>query len=160
MDLDTEMKGCTPSLKQVVMSFFKRITSLFEADKCSNQGESSEACISTASIVIIMESPWGSKEDCADGACVTEFNELRNGGFSIPSSDASSRIYVLTDCYANIEGQSNVLLSCAWDMDYITQELEFQSHDNIPQEVFPDRMDYINFHVWESERRTDGVYEM
>ncbi|MCD4756539.1 hypothetical protein K8R20_02920 [bacterium] len=160
MDLDTEMIGCTPSLKQIVISFFKEIMNIFDADRCSSISGADENCINTASIVVIMESPWGSKADCIDGKCVTEFNKLRNGSFSIPNADESQKIYVLTTCYANIGGYGNKALSCAWDIDYITQELEFQSHDNMPQEVFPDRMDYMNFHVWESENRTDPVYKM
>ena len=156
----TKSVGCTPSLKEIILSFKKTITDSAEAIKCSLLGESDENCVSTASIVIIMESPWGSKKDCADGACVTEFNDLRNGNFTSPGGNSSGKIYILTDCYANISGVGNKKLSCAWDVDYITEELEFQSHDNIPQEVFPDKISYMNFHVREGENRTDPVYIM
>ncbi len=159
MDLDTDYTACTPTLKDVVVSFFKRITSAIDVDNCSTTSESTEKCVSTASIVVIMESPWGSKKDCADGLCVTEYNDLRNGAFAIPNDTDEKKLYVLTDCYANVDGK-NTKLSCAWDFDYISEELEFQSQDNIPGEVFPDRMDYINFHIQESEARTDPVYPM
>ena len=159
MDLDTDYKACTPTLRDVVVSIFKKITSALDVDNCSTTSESTEKCVSTSSVVVIMESPWGSKKDCADGLCVTEYNDLRNGAFAIPNDADEKKLYVLTDCYANVDGK-NTKLSCAWDFDYITEELEFQSQDNIPGEVFPDRMDYINFHIQESEARTDPVYPM
>jgi hypothetical protein len=153
--------GCTPTIGEVILNFKKKIENLFDANACSKQSEDNENCVNTANIVIIMESPWGSKSDCAkSGQCVTEFNDLRTGDFKTPTDNESSKIYLLTDCEAYIEGAGNQSLKCAWDIDYISKELEFQSYDNLPSEDYPDKMEYINFHIKESKNREEGPISM
>lgn len=153
--------ACTPSLKELWISFKKKISNLFDAEYCSPEDEENGSCISTASIVVIMESPWGSKDDCAkDGQCVNEFNDLRNGNYRVAGDGGHGDVYVLTDCTAEISGVGPVDLQCAWDISYISEELEFQSVDNIPGEDYPDKEDYINFHINESENRTTTPLSM
>ena len=147
--------GCTPPFKEVVANFFKKITSIFDAQSCTADSEEDENCVSTASIIIIMESPWGTKVDCKDnGQCVNEFNDLRSGDYKYAGETDKKNIYLLTDCDADIEGVGIKTLQCAWDIDYIAKEVEFQANDNIPGEEYPDTMDYLEFHVEESENRS------
>ncbi|MDD2270456.1 MAG: hypothetical protein PHG60_02670 [Candidatus Dojkabacteria bacterium] len=162
MDLKGEAsRGCTPSFKQVVLSFFKKIKNLFDAQSCTVGSEVDEGCVSVSSIVIIMESPWGTKVDCRDnGQCTNEFNELRDGDFRYPGEGKNGNVYVVTDCDAYIEGSGTRTLKCAWDIDYIAKEVEFQASDNVPGEEYPDTMDYVGFHVKESGTRTDKPIAM
>jgi hypothetical protein len=154
----TSPKGCSPSLKDIVISFVKRITNALDANACNEEeveGEEGGNCVSTASIVIIMESPWGTKEDCGEnGQCVNEFNDLRSGNFKYPKEDKSGDTYVLTDCIADVDGKRTTL-KCAWDIRYIVDEVEFQATDNLPGEEYPDTMEYLDFQVHEAENRTD-----
>jgi len=156
--------GCTPSVVDIVINFFKRLFTPKDEEACipSEEGGTEGDCISTANLVIMMESPWGSKEDCTnvvDGKCVTEYNDLRNGQFDIPARGDSGKVYVLTDCDILVDGELEGV-KCAWDINYIADELEFQSRDNVPGELYPDKMEYLEFHVRESEVRSDEVYKM
>jgi len=162
MDIaENRLIACTPTLEEVVVSFFKRIASLFQAESCSEEDENNGSCISTADIIIVMESPWGTAKDCAEnGQCVNEFNDLRTGDFEYPKEDDSGDVYVLTDCSVYIEGLSTQSVKCAWDISYIAEELEFQSNDNIPGEDYPSKSDYLDFHITESENRTDTPLSM
>jgi hypothetical protein len=163
----TKAVGCTPSVIEVIVKFFKELFTLEDEEACTPPEEGEEAdpeddCVSTASLVIIMESPWGAKQDCTDvvdGKCVTEYNDLRNGQFDTPSGGSSNKVYALTDCVVYV-GWKKEDVKCAWDVDYIAQELEFQSNDNIPGEPYPSKRDYLDFHVREAENRTDEVYKM
>jgi hypothetical protein len=163
----TNAVGCTPSIFEVIANFFKRIINPKEAKDCSpldpNAPEDDrDECISLASLVIIMESPWGSKQDCTDiveGKCVTEYNDLRNGQFDVPTGGDNGKIYVLTNCGILVDGYAKKA-KCAWDVDYMAEELEFQSNDNLPGEAYPEKMDYLDFHIKEAESREDPVFEM
>jgi hypothetical protein len=156
----TSPKGCSPSLKDIVISFIKRITSASDANACNEGEEDNGNCVSTASVVIIMESPWGTKEDCGENKqCVNEFNNLRTGGFKYPGEDESGDTYVLTDCIADVDGKRTTL-KCAWDIRYIVDEVEFQSADNLPGEEYPDTMEYLEFQINEAENRTDDPIVM
>ncbi len=162
MDVEgTAPIGCTPSLKEVIVSFVKRINNIFDANSCTEGSEEGGDCVSTANIIIIMESPFGTKQDCAEnGQCVNEFNELRAGNVKIPGGDTGGNVYLLTDCVARIDGIDEQTLKCAWDIDYISKEVEFQSYDNLPGEEYPDTMEYLNFHIDEAENRTDEPKKM
>jgi hypothetical protein len=163
MDIDgTAPIGCTPSLKEVVVSFVKRIKNLFDVNSCTEGSEEEGGdCVSTANIVIIMESPWGTKTDCAENdQCVNEFNRLREGTVKIPGEDTGGGVYVLTDCVARVEGVGEQNLKCAWDIEYIAKEVEYQSYDNLPGEDYPDTMEYLNFHINEAENRTEEPKRM
>ncbi len=163
----TKAVGCTPSVIEVIVNFFKELFTPEDEAACTPSEEGEEVnpedeCVSTASLVIIMESPWGAKQDCTDvvdGKCVTEYNDLRNGQFDKPSGGGSNKVYALTDCVVYVGGKEEDV-KCAWDVDYIAQELEFQSNDNIPGEPYPSKRDYLDFHVREAENRSDDVYDM
>jgi hypothetical protein len=160
---NTASYACTPTIKQVFLSFTSWLENIFNPDACSdNDEENDQNCVSVADIVIIMESPWGTRKDCyEEGLCVNEYNEVKNSYTKIPDDGGESDVYVLTDCQAVIEGLATVqTLKCAWDVDYISEELQFQSADNIPQEEYPDRMEYMEFHINESENRTDSPLTM
>jgi hypothetical protein len=108
-----------------------------------------------------MESPWGTKTDCAENdQCVNEFNRLREGTVKIPGEDTGGGVYVLTDCVARVEGVGEQNLKCAWDIEYIAKEVEYQSYDNLPGEDYPDTMEYLNFHINEAENRTEEPKRM
>jgi hypothetical protein len=162
MDISgTSPIACTPTLKQLFISFTKKITDAFDANACSPDDEDNEACVSTADIVVIIESPWGNKKDCLEnGTCLNAFNESRNANFKYAGQDGYGDVYVLTDCTASIDGAKDVALKCAWDISYISDEVEFQSVDNIPGEDYPDREDYVKFHITESENRTEEPLTM
>ncbi len=161
MDIQgTSPIACTPTLKQVVFSFVGWLENVFTPEACSGEGEGD--CVSVADIVIIMESPWGTKQDCNEtGLCVNEYNNLRTGDFKSPAESSDGDIYILTDCVAAIEGIGTPrTLKCAWDVDYIAKELQFQSVDNIPGEEYPDTMEYMDFHIYESENRNEYPLSM
>ena len=153
--------ACTPTLKDLVISFTKKITNIFDANACSSDDENNEECVSTADIVVIVESPWGSKKDCLEnGTCLNAFNESRNSNFKYAGEDGYGDIYILTNCTANIDGAPDIALKCAWDISYISDEIQFQSVDNIPDEEYPDREEYVRFHIQESENRTEQPLSM
>ena len=85
---------------------------------------------------------------------------MRNSNFKVAGNDEYGDVYVLTNCRVNIEGVGPVDLKCAWDISYISEEVVFQSADNIPSEEYPDREDYINFHIRQSEIRTEQPIPM
>ena len=157
----TSPKACTPTLKELFISFTKKITNAFDSNACSPDDEDNEACVSTANIVVIIESPWGNKKDCLEnGTCLNAFNESRNANFKYAGQDRYGDVYVLTDCTANIDGAEDVALKCAWDISYVADEVEFQSMDNIPGEEYPSREEYVRFHISESENRTEEPLSM
>ena len=163
MDIEgTSPVACTPTLKQVVISFANWLENVFTPDPCSDEAEDNGNCVSVADIIIIMESPWGTKQDCNEtGLCVNEYNNLRTGAYKSPSDSKDSDIYVLTDCVARIEGiATSKTLKCAWDVNYIAKELQFQSVDNVPGEEYPDTMEYMDFHIYESENRDEYPLSM
>jgi hypothetical protein len=118
----------------------------------------------TASIVVIMESPWGVEKICEEGEggpCIVEYNEVRNNKNTIPGENEKENFYVLTSCRVHIEGVTpDPRVQCAWDVNHLGEEVEFQSNDNIPGEVYPDKDSYIRYQVKKAEERTDEVYEM
>ena len=131
MDIEgTSPKACTPTLKDLFISFTKKVSNLFDADSCSPGDEDSEdngECVSTADIVVIIESPWGSKKDCLEnGTCLNAFNESRNSNFKYAGQGGYGDVYVLTDCTANIDGAPDIKLKCAWDISYVGDELEYR----------------------------------
>lgn len=168
--------ACTSFLGKIVVTIKKWISDLIDAERCSTyeytittaDGEqevvTDERCVNTATLVVIMESPWGVEKKCEMGEedpCIIEHNELRNGGFATPGNNVKENFYLLTDCKAFIAGViGEVDLKCAWDVNHIAEELEFQSDDNIAGEVYPEKIDYVRFQAAEAARRTDPVYEM
>lgn len=134
-----------------------------EKGLCSIQ-RAKDDCVNTASIVVIMESPWGTGGKCgrgSDAPCVTEYNELRNGDYNTPGGEGTGNVYLLTDCTAFIEGIAKTVdLKCAWDINHVAKELEFQSFDNIPNEEYPETDEYLKFQVEKAEVREDEPIPM
>jgi hypothetical protein len=164
---DMDIKGarplaCTPKAKAVVVSFIKWVPELFDPKKCKEEDYNDPNCISTANIIIIMESPWGTREDCVKkGLCVNTNSLLKTEGLREPQAPKDRGYYVLTDCTVSIEGILGLVkVKCAWDIDYMLRELEYQAFDNIPTEEYPTKEEYIDFHVVESENRADQPRKM
>jgi hypothetical protein len=160
--------ACTLEPEKIKVTVTKPIPDAVEAEACSVydyvDGSPDEYCEGTASLVVIMESPWGVEKICEQGEagpCVIEYNEVRNGDTVIPGQNIKENFYVLSDCKAYIEGiREKVDLKCAWDINHLAEELEFQSNDNLPGEIYPDKDTYLRFQIEEAEKRTDAVYEM
>jgi hypothetical protein len=168
--------ACTSFIGKIAITIKKWIADIFEAERCSTyeytiptedgteEVVTDEKCVNTATLVVIMESPWGVEKKCEVGEeepCIIEHNELRNGGYATPGDNVKENFYLLTDCKAFVAGViGEVDLKCAWDVNHIAEELEFQSDDNIAGEIYPEKIDYVKFQAKEAARRTDPVYEM
>ena len=168
--------ACTLVPDKIKITITKDIPDVYEAEACSTyeytittpDGEeevvTDEICEETGSVLLIMESPWGVEKICEQGEagpCVIEYNEVRNGDTVIPGQNIKDNFYVLTDCMIHIDQiTQDIPIKCAWDINHLAEELEFQSNDNLPGELYPDKDSYIQFQVDEAEIRTDPLFEM
>jgi hypothetical protein len=168
--------ACTLVPDKIKITITKDIPDVYEAEACSTyeytitteDGEeevvTDEVCEETGSVVLVMESPWGVEKICEQGEagpCVIEYNEVRNGDTVIPGQNIKENFYVLTDCLIHIDQiKEDIPIKCAWDINHLAEELEFQSNDNLPGELYPDKDTYIQFQVDEAEIRTDPLFEM
>jgi hypothetical protein len=160
INVGTSSRNCTRPLGEKVITFVKKIIDMFDAEKCSSTSDSEE-CINTQDIVVKMSSNWGSELGCTDTECASYYSYLRNSKFKEPGNVSTGKLYIVTPCYANIEGVvKEVQLKCAWDYDYLVKELEFQSFDNLPGEIYPTKEDFIKFNISEDAARTDPEYDL
>jgi hypothetical protein len=154
-----EPRGCVRSLGDVIITFLKRITSS-DVNKCSDVESETNECVNTQNIVVKMSSNWGSEIGCEDGVCAEYYSYVRNSKTIEPSNNKVGKTYIVTPCYANVEGAGRVKLQCAWDYDYLTKDLEFQANDNIPGETYPGVDDFIEYNIEEDSARTDAERDL
>lgn len=127
--------------------------------KCGLAGDNDPDCIKTEYIVVIMSSPFGSDEECAEGsACTNTYMETRNSIASVPSTDLGPKQYYVTPCDAFIQGlRYKVTIKCAWDMSHLYKERKANEFDDVPTvDSTPTDEEYEKF-LEEEVKGTRGV---
>jgi len=131
-----DYEACKMSTGAQVIERVKRITDwgaiLENFIKCEINNDPD--CISTEDIIVKMDSPFGSNEDCLPGkACTNAFMNRRSEVAVAPNSSASQKYYYLTPCEAYVQGLTDkVDISCAWDMSHLFNERKVNEYDDLP----------------------------
>ncbi len=135
--------GCYLSVIERAIAFIKTFSdSLW--NNCQANPNSGD-CISTEDIIIIMESPFGSEEECIGTTCTNAFMSARNNSALAPLSNRENKFYYTTTCYAIIEGKEYPI-KCAWDMSHLYKERKVSELDDLPQiETTPTKEEYNEF---------------
>jgi hypothetical protein len=147
---ETDMVACSSStIKAKIIT----IKDALWWKKCE---EDENNCIIAENIVIIMESPFGSEEECDDeGVCTNAFMRVRNDSAAPPANTDGTKFYYLTDCEAVVETHK-VIVQCAWDMSHIYKERKINEYDDLPNlEDTPTEDEYNEFLLYDVRGKRD-----
>lgn len=115
-----------------------------------------EECTNVENIVVKISSMFGSDEDCTDDTCTNAYMNKRNASVMAPSDlENDGKTYFTTPCTAIIEGVvGEVNVKCAWDLDYLLKERDFNEYDDYVGNGTPSESAYIKFLMEDSEQRS------
>ena len=158
-----EYVACKANIVTQAIERFKSITSwgsqIGNIIKCQFASDDDPDCIKVEDIMIIMSSPFGSDEDCAEGsACTNTYMNTRNAVVSAPGADLGPKQYYLTPCKAYIQGlKYQATVWCAWDMSHLFKERKVNEFDDLPTvDATPTDEEYNDF-LLDKVKGTRGV---